>query len=75
MTTEIIKFDPKFLHLIDSSFGKDGLPLPFVQEIFLMQCHIAGTTFRENIKTIEPELREQDLLIFKREIYILSCDC
>lgn len=68
MTSDIIKFDPKFLQLLNSSFGNDGLPLPFVQEIFLMQCHVAGTPYRDNIETIEPELQEQDILIFKREI-------
>jgi hypothetical protein len=67
MTADIIKFDPKFLHLINESFGKGGLPLPFVQEIFLMECHIAGTTYRENIKDLEPDLKEQDILVFKRE--------
>jgi hypothetical protein len=67
MTTDIIKIDSNFLNLLISSFGKDGLPLPFVQEIFLMQCHVAGTTFREKIEDIEPSLQEQDILIFKRE--------
>jgi hypothetical protein len=67
MTFDIVKFDPRFLYLLDTSFGKDGLPLPFVQEIFLMQCHVAGTPYNENIQDLEPELKEQDPLIFKRE--------
>lgn len=67
MTSDIIKFDPKFLHLINSSFGSGGLPLPFVQEIFLMQCHVAGTTYRDDIEAIDRDLQEGDIVIFKRE--------
>ena len=33
-----------------------------------MQCHIAGTAYRENIEDIEPELNEKDILVFKREL-------
>jgi hypothetical protein len=68
MSTDIIQLGPKFVNLLNSSFGKNGLPLPFVQEIFLMQCHIAGTAYRENIEDIEPELNEKDILVFKREL-------
>jgi len=38
--------DKAKLAIIRDSFGKDGLPLPFVKEIFLIQCHVAGTSYR-----------------------------
>ena len=68
MTADIIKLDPKFINLLNTSFGKNGLPLPFVQEIFLMQCHIAGTSYLDNIQEIELGLNEKDILVFKREL-------
>ena len=52
--------------LMKGSFGKDGLPLPFVREIFLLECHVAGTGFR-NLADIESDLEPGDLLTFKRE--------
>ena len=64
---DIIHIDPKIISLLHSSFNKDGLPLPFVREIFLMDCHIAGTSFRENILNIEPSLKVDDGLVFKRQ--------
>jgi len=67
MSKDIVAINPRIINLLTSSFGKDGLPLPYVKEIFLMECHIAGTSYRENIKEIEKELQEKDLLVFKRE--------
>jgi len=52
--------------LIRDSFDSEGLPMPYVREIFLMQCHVAGTGFRD-LKEIEPDLRAGDLLTFRRE--------
>lgn len=66
MSSELVPFDPKMLALLNGSFGKDGLALPFVQEIFLMQCHIAGTSYCD-LDEIETALHISDLLIFKRE--------
>jgi len=67
MSKDIVAINPRIINLLINSFGKDGLPLPYVKEIFLMECHIAGTSYRENIKEIEKELQEKDLLVFKRE--------
>ena len=67
MSKDIVAINPRIIRLLTSSFGKDGLPLPYVKEIFLMECHVAGTSYRENIKEIEKELKEKDLLVFKRE--------
>jgi len=67
MSKDIVAINPRIINLLTSSFGKDGLPLPYVKEIFLMKCHVAGTSYRKNIKEIEKELQEKDLLVFKRE--------
>ena len=67
MSKELAVIDPRILNLLHTSFGKNGLPLPFVKEIFLMECHIAGTSYRDNIKEIEAGLKENDLLVFKRD--------
>ncbi len=62
----IAVIDPTILALIKGSFGKDGLPMPFVKEIFLMDCHVAGTTHLD-LSHIEPDLTIDSLMIFKRE--------
>ena len=49
------------------SFGPGGAPLPFVQEIFLIQCTIAGTTHVEKIEEKTAELIPGTLLAFRRE--------
>lgn len=58
--------DAALYALMHKSFGETGLPLPFVKEIFLLECHIAGTTHLDLFK-IESELTLQELLIFRRE--------
>jgi hypothetical protein len=63
---ELEIFDKTKKALMYSSFDKDGLPLPFAKEIFLIECYVAGTNFH-NVKEIEPELNIGDFLIFKRE--------
>ncbi|MFW5662804.1 MAG: HIRAN domain-containing protein [Bacteroidota bacterium] len=64
--SDLIKSSGKLLSLIEDSFTSEGLPKPYVKEIFLMECHIAGTT-HVDLDGIEPELLEDDPLIFKRE--------
>ena len=66
MTNGIAVIDPAKLALIKGSFGKNGLPLPFVKEIFLLQCHVAGTSFKD-VETIAPGLNEGHFLTFKRD--------
>ena len=63
---ELEVFDKTKKALMYSSFDKEGLPLPFTKEIFLIECHVAGTS-HHNIKDIEPEIKPDDFLIFKRE--------
>ena len=63
---ELEVFDKTKKALMYSSFDKEGIPLPFTKEIFLIECHVAGTS-HHNIKDIEPEIKPDDFLIFKRE--------
>ena len=67
MTQEIVKFNPDFVNILTAGFNSQGLALPFITEIQLMECHVAGTAFREDMKEIEPELQKDDLLDLKRE--------
>ena len=67
MSKEIAVVDTQLIALINNSFDKNGLPQPFVREIFLMVCHIAGTSYRGNIKELEAGLKVNELLVFKRE--------
>ena len=66
MTQAIVKIDPKYLEIIRTSLDKTGLPKPFVQEVELLNCNIAGTTFLD-LEDIEPKLKKHQLLILKRE--------
>ncbi len=64
--SSIIKIDPSIISIIRKSLDGTGVPMPFVEEIFLLETHIAGTTFLD-LKKVEPTLKEQEILIFKRE--------
>ena len=66
MNQAIVKIDPKYLEIVRSSLDKTGLPKPFVQEVELLNCNIAGTTFLD-LKDIEPNLKNNQLLVLKRE--------
>lgn len=66
MTNSLIVIDPTILAIIKGSFGKDGLPMPFVKEIYLMDCHVAGTSHID-LSQVEPGLTLDSPLIFKRE--------
>lgn len=59
--------DPALLGLIHGSFNAGGALEPFAREIMLIECHIAGTGYRD-VKSIEPELQPGMLLPLKREI-------
>jgi hypothetical protein len=60
------KIDPAMLALMKGAFGKEGLPMPFTKEIFLIDTHVAGTTHRD-VKDVEPNLTTGNLLCFKRD--------
>lgn len=62
----IIQINPAVLSLLNGTFSDNGLPMPFVKEIFLIECHIAGTSYK-NAAEIEPTLAPDDLLVLHRE--------
>ncbi len=63
----LIKIDAALLDTIKKSFGSDGMPMPFVKEIFLMSCNIAGTSYRDDIAEISGALSCDEILVFRRE--------
>ena len=66
MSQAIVKIDPKYLEFVRSSLDEEGLPKPFVREVELLNCNIAGTTFLD-LDEVEPELEKHQLLMLKRE--------
>ena len=66
MSQAIIKIDPKYLEFVRTSLDEKGLPKPFVREVELLNCNIAGTTFLD-LDEIEPELKKYQLLMLIRE--------
>ena len=66
MSQAIVKIDPKYLEFVRTSLDEEGLPKPFVREVELLNCNIAGTTFLD-LDEIEPELRKHQLLMLIRE--------
>ena len=67
MSQAIVKIDPKYLEIVRTSLTNNGLPKPFVQEVELLDCNVAGTTFL-NLDDIEPKLKKHQLLMLQREI-------
>ena len=55
------------LKAVKGAFGEDGVPMPFVKEIFLMNCHVAGTSYTKDIDKIEQDLNLNDILILQRD--------
>lgn len=64
--SDLAVIDPNLLAIIQSSFTTDGLPMPFVQEIFLIECKVAGTSYL-NLTEIEPHLLIDEILLTRRE--------
>lgn len=62
----LVLINKDLLKIISGSFGADGLPMPYVKEIFLIETQIAGTSFLK-LQDIEPQLKENDFLVFTRE--------
>lgn len=63
---ELAVIDPALLALLHGSFQKGGQLQPFVREIMLVECAIAGTSFRQ-LKELEPLLSVGSLLPLQRE--------
>ena len=53
---------------IVTSFGKDGIPMPFVKEIFLIECAIVGTGYVNGIEERAANIVKGTLLSFHREL-------
>ena len=66
MSQALIKIDPKYLEIIKNSLTGEGQLKPFVQEVELLSCNIAGTTFLD-LEDIEPKLKKHQLLVLKRD--------
>ena len=66
MSQAIVNIDPKYLEFVRTSLDEEGLPKPFVREVELLNCNIAGTTFLD-LDEIEPELKKYQLLMLIRE--------
>ena len=66
MSQAVVKIDPKYLEFVKTSLDKTGLPKPFVQEVELLNCHVAGTTFLD-LDDIESKITKNQLLMLKRE--------
>ena len=66
MSQAIVKIDPKYLEIVRTSLTNKGLPKPFVQEVELLDCNVAGTSFLD-LDDIEPKLKKHQLLMLKRE--------
>lgn len=67
MDGSLVIIDPGLLALMHGSFGKDGALMPFAREIMLVECQIAGTSYRD-VKAAEPALVPGTLLVLKREL-------
>ena len=62
----LVSIDPSLLALIHGSFGRDGGLMPFAREIMLVECHIAGTSFRD-VRSVEPSLSPGTFFVLRRE--------
>lgn len=64
MNESIIPVTPGLLALLS---GNGDAVSPFKQEIFLLEIVVAGTTFCNEIETIEPQIVPEKVLVMKRE--------
>lgn len=64
MSEELVKFTPEMLSVLA---GKHHIVLPFQKDIFLIEIQVAGTTYRKNIKELEPSLVPDQMYRMVRE--------
>lgn len=68
MSDELVKpAGSTALHVIGESLGQLSIPVPFERDIFLFDTYVAGTSFIDGIKELEPYLNIDDRLDFFRE--------
>ena len=67
--TDLRKTDQNslFNYIINNETGID-IPRPFEQDIYLFDTYVAGTTHIEGIEEIYSSLKEDDKLVFYREV-------
>lgn len=65
--TNLTKTNTDFLTTFYTATGKLNFSTPFAREILLLECHIAGTTYRENIAEIAENLKSGADLRLQRE--------
>lgn len=66
MSQGLVPSDEKIWKLIQGYFGGNIQIAPYIQEIFLLECHIAGTSYLD-LDEVEPELNVGAPLLFRRE--------
>lgn len=66
MSPGLIPSDQKTWKLIRGYFDGDQQIVPYIQEIFLLECHIAGTAYQD-LDEADPGLKTDDPLLFRRE--------
>lgn len=66
MGMDLAVIEPALLARWHGYLDKGGQLQPFAREIMLVECAIAGTSFRE-LKEVEPALPIGSLLLLKRE--------
>lgn len=65
--SDIIRIDDNnIVNILNNSIGID-IGKPFSQEIFLIEVHIAGTTYIDNMDVLESKLKEGTEIKFYRE--------
>lgn len=66
MSRELVPSDKNIWKLLQGYLKGDTQIAPYIQEIYLLECHIAGTGYLD-LDEIEPELNAGDPLLFRRE--------
>lgn len=67
MNTNLAKTNTDFLATFYTATGKLNFSTPFAREILLLECCVAGTTYRENIEEIAEWLETGANLRLQRE--------
>lgn len=64
--TNSLALNNGLLSLLNRAGTVASLPQPFARDILLLECHVAGTAYRD-LNAIESTLRTGDELILRRE--------
>lgn len=64
--TNILVLNNGLMSLLNRAGTAADLPQPFARDIVLLECHVAGTAYRD-LNAIKPALRAGDELTLRRE--------